>query len=515
MEDKIKILIRNGSLAGSKFSVLERMTCLIGREPECTIQFSDTEDGAISRHHCILDLTPPQATIRDLGSTNGTVVNGENIGLKPNETEHQLEDCVLLDGDIIKIGEVIIELEITKAEICCKECNAIIEESELEFCLIDGEYICDDCQGKLNTIVPKELGGADEELNIDVTLKLCEKCFKHPVKYTENNDRLCSLCMGDTSEFLTTMLSSVESEFKNVEDEFDAETSLDSYKIEKVLGQGGMGMVYLATHKQTEEKVAIKIMLPQVAMNKKAQQTFLREVNITKILEHDNIVSLKGSGFSNGSYFFTMDYCDAGSLDQLIKDEGKLDYKTALDITFQMLDGLYFAHNISITDTKITGLTNEPINGLVHRDIKPGNIFLKSGENNKIIAKLGDFGLAKAFDSAGLSGCTRTGAVAGTLYFIPRQQVIDFKYSTADVDLWAAMATFYYMITGKSPRDFKEGVDPLRLLLQSEPVPILQRGVDIPAKLANVIDSALDDSNKLKYKNAMLLKKDLEEAIIC
>ncbi len=514
MENKIKMLIRNGSLGGSKFSISERMTCLIGREPECTIQFSDIDDGAVSRHHCILDLTPPKAMIRDLGSTNGTIINEKYIGLNPDEEEHQLEDYLLKDGDVIRIGEVLINIEIITAEVNCKECNAVIEESELKFCLIDGEYICDTCQGKLNTIVPSELVGSDEpELDIDVTLKLCEKCLKNPVKYTELNSTLCNICMGDTSEYLTSILSSAQTE--NKLEDLDSETSLDSFKIEKVLGQGGMGMVYLATHKKNNEKVAIKVMLPQVAMNKKAQQSFLREVNITKCLEHENIVRLKGSGVSNGSYFFTMDYCDAGSLDQLIKDEGQLDYKIALDFIFQILDGLYLAHNISIKDTKITGLTDSPVYGLVHRDIKPANIFLKYGENNKIIAKLGDFGLAKAFDSAGLSGCTRTGAVAGTLYFVPRQQVIDFKYSKADVDLWATIATLYFMITGKSPRDFKEGIDPLRLLLQSSPIPIAERGINIPAKLANIIDLALDDSSNLRYENAMELKKDLEEAILC
>lgn len=89
-----------------------------------------------------------------------------------------------------------------------------------------------------------------------------------------------------------------------------------------------------------------------------------------------------------------------------------------------------------------------------------------------VTVKIGDFGLAKAFDRAGLSGLTRTGAVAGTVRYMPRTQVVDYKYAKPEVDVWATAATLYRMLTGTTPRDFPPGTDPIVVLLRESAVPI-------------------------------------------
>lgn len=442
------------------------MNCLIGRTSDCALCFEGDEDGGISRHHCLLDINPPDVTIRDLGSTNGTYLNGENIGLSESEKEQKLDDHYLKDGDFLKIGDVLIDVEIQKKLEVCDDCNTQISDSELEFCVIENTKLCKKCQDKIKT-------------------SIYNQCF-------------------NVDNFTTVKMEI---------DEFEKQVSINEYKIEKVLGEGGMGKVYLATNKTHFERVAIKIMLPQVSMNKKAQKNFLRELNITKNLEHKNIVALKGTGYSNGSYFFTMEYCNESSLDLLIRREGRLDYKLAVDLTLQILDGLSHAHNILISDSAIIGVASV-IQGLVHRDIKPGNIFLQKDDKEKLTAKIGDFGLAKVFDSEEVSGFTKTETIAGTLYFIPKHQVLNFKDVGPEVDLWATVATLYYMLTGKYPRRFKEGADSLKQLLETEPIPILNHGIDIPAELAKVIDKALDDSSELYYKDAKELKKDIENSIL-
>jgi serine/threonine protein kinase len=130
-----------------------------------------------------------------------------------------------------------------------------------------------------------------------------------------------------------------------------------------------------------------------------------------------------------------------------------------------------------------------------------------SNIDGKIIAKVGDYGLAKAFDLAGLSGQTLTGTQAGTPAFMPRQQLLDFKYARPEVDVWAAAACLYNMLTGSFPRDFTG--DPFLAILQNNPVPIRQRDVNIPQALAEVIDLALVEKPEIYFKTAAEFKQAL------
>jgi serine/threonine-protein kinase len=146
----------------------------------------------------------------------------------------------------------------------------------------------------------------------------------------------------------------------------------------------------------------------------------------------------------------------------------------------------------------------------VHRDLKPANLFL-TGKGSDRVVKLGDYGLAKAFDETGLSGATRTGEVAGTWEFLCRQQVIAYKSAKAEIDVWAVAASLYNMLTGQVPRDFPVNKDPWLVLLESKPVPIRQRNPQVPARLAEVIDRALIDDPDILFKTAVELKRALEQ----
>ena len=122
--------------------------------------------------------------------------------------------------------------------------------------------------------------------------------------------------------------------------------------------------------------------------------------------------------------------------------------------------------------------------------IKPGNFFL-SGSGSQRLAKIDDYGFAKAFDAAGLSGLTMTGAVAGTAPFMPRQQVINFKYSKPEVDVWGDGSFSVQYAHRTIDTGFSPGEDPWAILLKERPVPIRKRDSAIPKKLAEVIDEAL------------------------
>ncbi len=150
--------------------------------------------------------------------------------------------------------------------------------------------------------------------------------------------------------------------------------------------------------------------------------------------------------------------------------------------------------------------------GLVHRDLKPSNIFLIQ-QDEKLTPKIGDYGLAKAFDLAGLSGQTLTGTTAGSPAFMPRQQLLDFKHVLPEVDVWATAACFYYMVTGDCPRDFTKTKDVWLAVLQNDPVPILQRNGNIPEKLAEVIDLALVEKPQLYFSTADGFKRALLDSL--
>lgn len=283
------------------------------------------------------------------------------------------------------------------------------------------------------------------------------------------------------------------------------------YTLVRLLGKGGCGEVYLAKDNQSNEFVALKVMLPDVAVSKRAVKMFLREIENTKVLQHPNVVKLIDYSYSNGLFYFTMEYCQGGSLFNLIRNNSKLSVETGIIIILQILEGLEYTHNVEIPQIKLADGRFGKGKGLVHRDLKPGNIFIKQ-ENNQLKIKIGDYGLSKAFDLAGLSGQTFTGAKAGTPFFVPRQQLLDFKYVQPEVDVWAAVACLYNMLTGTCPRDLT-GDDTFLDVLENDPVPIRQRDASIPKKLAEVIDLALIEKPEIHFKSAAAFKRALLSVI--
>ena len=286
------------------------------------------------------------------------------------------------------------------------------------------------------------------------------------------------------------------------------------------LGAGGMGAVALIRRSATPEVsglFALKVMRPERTADPKANETFEREIEIGKALSHThpNIVRMLFWGLWQGIYFFATEYCDSGDLHQFVQQHGgKLSPEQARPIIFQTLDALDFAHKTKVRARLSNGSFVEAC-GVVHRDVKPSNIFLcGSGEHSAV--KLGDFGLAKAFATAGLSGVTEAGAIGGTYQFMPQQLRKDFfRLAQPEFDVWSAAAALYYMLTGQPPRDFANYPPEkwLWVVKTKSPVPIRERDASIPPALADVIDHALDDRDGLNFQAAAALKQALESVL--
>ena len=241
------------------------------------------------------------------------------------------------------------------------------------------------------------------------------------------------------------------------------------YKIESTLGRGGMGEVLLAFDSRLERKVAIKRILGEAARSKTAVERFLTEAKSIAALNHPNVVQIYDYGRAKDGPFLIMEYVDGSSLLDRCRD-GALPLEEAIDLTCQLCDGLAKAHD----------------QGIVHRDIKPANVLLTTDG----LPKLTDFGLAKA--EASDHQMTMAGAVLGTPDFMSPEQRRDAAEVDARSDLWSLAATFYQMVTGRSPK--------------------IIRLNELPRHLQGTVGKALEDNKVDRFQTARDLRVALQTA---
>jgi len=430
-------------MKGKVFTFEEHDTFLFGRLEECHCRLPDDEQ--VSRRHFMVEVNPPDARIRDFGSLNGTHVNEKKIGCREKgETPEQGQkrkypEVDLKDGDVIKVGQTILSVKMETEQ-------------------ATGPLLCARC-GK---DVAEEVGGRKQGAY------LCLAC-RQSIEV-------------DPAQILLDMLAKARGESPAKE----GLPVIAGYRIRRRIGVGGFGAVYLAERETDKHSVAIKVMLARVAVNEDARRKFSQEIELLKNLKHPHIVSIFDSGSAGSAFYFVMEHCPGGSVaDYMVAKGGRLAPSVAMPIMLQALEGLAFAH----------------AKGVVHRDLKPSNILL-SGTPAQPAAKLADMGLAKNFDKAGFSGMTITGAFAGTPYFMPKEQLVNFKYVKPVTDVWSIGATFYNMLSGAMPRDFPRGCDPMEVILEGEIVPLSKRMPGIPQGLAAVLDKAIQIGPKGRFQDA-------------
>jgi len=257
------------------------------------------------------------------------------------------------------------------------------------------------------------------------------------------------------------------------------------YRIEREIAQGGMAEVYLARDQSLDRLVALKALFPEFAREPSFVERFRREAQAAANLNHPNIVAIYDWGQESGTYFIVMEYVEGRSLRDLIRSDGPLDPGRAADITAEIASALAFAHR----------------SGVVHRDVKPGNVLLTQSGTVKVT----DFGIARAGTSDGL---TQTGSVMGTAtYFSPEQAqglAVDGRS-----DVYSVGIVLYELVCGVPPFSADSPVSVAYKHVREEPVPPSQRNPSVPPALEQIIMSALAKDPDHRYQSADDLRADL------
>lgn len=263
---------------------------------------------------------------------------------------------------------------------------------------------------------------------------------------------------------------------------------LGGCKIEKILGYGGMGVVFYGIQNPLDREVAIKVLLPQYSSKENFKKRFLLEAKSVAKLEHKNIVTLYTAGEENDILYLVMQYIDGISLMEVMENKKRVRCAQALECITQVAQGLAEAHE----------------HGLIHRDIKPANIMV----TRKNVLKIMDFGLAKilADDSFDL---TQTGTFLGTPQYMSPEQW-ESKTLDCKTDIYSLGVTFYFLISGVRPFDAKTLPLLMNKHLSYTPPSVHTLSRSIPQEFSIVISKMLEKNRINRYRNCHELIKDLE-----
>jgi serine/threonine-protein kinase len=209
------------------------------------------------------------------------------------------------------------------------------------------------------------------------------------------------------------------------------------YQIERVLGIGGMGVVLSAVHLHLQQRVAIKMLLPEVASNPEALSRFMREAQAASSIRSEHVAQILDVGTLEGPGlpYMVMEFLDGLDLGQYLQQRGRLSIQDAVDYVLQACEAIAYAHRL----------------GVVHRDLKPANLFLTYRADGLPLIKVLDFGISKVTQAGGGVALTATSFAFGTPLYMSPEQVRSAKYVDPRTDIWAMGVILHELIAGRPP----------------------------------------------------------------
>jgi serine/threonine protein kinase len=262
-------------------------------------------------------------------------------------------------------------------------------------------------------------------------------------------------------------------------------TFVNKYQIIEELGRGGMGRVYRVLDKQLNEEIAIKLIKPDIGSDKKTIERFRNELKIAHKIVQKNIGRMFDLNEDKGTYYITMEYVPGQDLKGLIRQSGQLAIGTTISIAKQICDGLVEAHKL----------------GVVHRDLKPGNIMIDKEGTVRIM----DFGIARSLEAKGITGA---GVMIGTPEYMSPEQV-EGKEVDQRSDIYSLGVILYEMVTGRVPF---EGDTPFTIGMKHKgeiPKNPKELNSQISDDLNNVILKCLEKDKEKRYQSAREVRSEL------
>ena len=266
----------------------------------------------------------------------------------------------------------------------------------------------------------------------------------------------------------------------------------DRYHILKRIGEGGMGRVYLGEHVKMNRQCAIKVMSPALVNDAESAARFAREASNAARIIHPNVAAVFDYGESDGLIYLVMEFVDGEPLARVLTREAPLALDRALDLASQIADGLGAAHEL----------------GIVHRDLKPDNILVTRTRTGREIAKVVDFGIAKAIQEGVGEGLTHTGQVIGTPEFMSPEQLLGDPVD-ARSDLYALGCILYLMLTASPPFDAPTREQMIKRRLSEDAPHVHEIDPALPDSVARIVARLLARSPKERYGSAAEVKDAL------
>lgn len=276
----------------------------------------------------------------------------------------------------------------------------------------------------------------------------------------------------------------------------DCQNLINNFDIDKKIGSGGMGDVFLATDKRLERRVAIKLLrLPYKDKQENSEFVlrFLREAKAIAKLQHQNIVSIFDIGDENNQYYMIMEYIEGKNLEQLLKLGITLDLKTAAIIAFQVCNALEYTHS----------------NHIIHRDIKPANIIL-TGTNS---VKVTDFGIARVNNSLDENKFITGSNLLGSIAYTAPEQLANASAVDNRADIYSLGVTIYEALTGIIPFEADSVALVITKIMTEKPKPLCEINKNIPKEFSDIVDKMLEKDLNKRFFNIAEVKSELSKFI--